>query len=471
MPDTLAGTLSHFAITTRTDGIDDALLHEAMERVLDTTGNAIAAVGEEPAGIALGVVDEMGGIPQSTIIGSGRRAPAANAALVNGTLAHALDFDDTHLPSVLHPSSSVIPAALAVSQAVGASGRDTLTAIAVGIEITVRLGMASYDSDIRNSIFFENGLHATSIVGTLGSAVAAAMLYGLSEDEVQSALGIAASMGAGLLEANRTGGSVKRIHCGWAAHSGVTASLFARGGLTGPPTVLEGRFGFFRAYSKGRFDEEAIVGGLGDDWELPKIFYKPYPTNHFTHAGIDAALKIRARGITSDDIVAIELGVPEPVMRTIAQPADQKKRPLTPYHAKFSGPFTVATALVGGGGLGVYSNDFTSDTLQDPERLRLAALVRCVPDQKSSEIFPHQFPAVLTVTLTDGTEIVERIDTNRGGQDRPLTREEQSLKFRLNAGQLLATDQVADLQTAVTALESAPSIDEMMALTHTGGGT
>jgi 2-methylcitrate dehydratase PrpD len=470
MPDTLAGTLSHFAIATRIDGIDDALLHDAMERVLDTTGNAIAAVGEEPAGIALGVVDEMGGIPQSTIIGSGRRAPAANAALVNGTLAHALDFDDTHLPSVLHPSSSVIPAALAVSQAVGASGHDTLTAIAVGIEITVRLGMASYDSDIRNSIFFENGLHATSIVGTLGSAVAAAMLYGLSEDEVQSALGIAASMGAGLLEANRTGGSVKRIHCGWAAHSGVTASLFARGGLTGPPTVLEGRFGFFRAYSKGRFDEEAIVGGLGDDWELPKIFYKPYPTNHFTHAGIDAALKIRARGITSDDIVAIELGVPEPVMRTIAEPADQKKRPLTPYHAKFSGPFTVATALVGGGGLGVYSNDFTSDTLQDPERLRLAALVRCVPDQKSSEIFPHQFPAVLTVTLTDGTEIVERIDTNRGGQDRPLTREEQSLKFRLNAGQLLATDQVADLQTAVFALVSAPSIDEMMALTHPGGG-
>jgi len=332
------------------NGLDQVLVDDVMERVLDTTGNALAAVGEEPADIALDIVGDMGGNPEATIIGSGVRVPAANAALVNGTLAHALDFDDTHLPSVLHPSSSVVPAALAVSEAVGASGSDTLVSIAVANEITVRIGMASYDRDIRNSIFFENGLHATSIIGTLGSAVAAAMLYGLDEDQLCDALAIAASMGAGLLEANRTGGSVKRIHCGWAAHSGVTAAQFARRGLTGPPTVLEGRFGFFRAYSEGRFDEDAILGGLGLEWELPKIFYKPYPTNHFTHAGIDAALAVKARGISSTDIVAIELGVPEPVLRTIAEPADQKARPLTPHHAKFSGPFTVAAALVGGGG-------------------------------------------------------------------------------------------------------------------------
>jgi len=323
MPDTLAVTLSRFAAATRMSGLEGVLVRDVMERVLDTTGNALAAVGEEPADIALDLVGDMGGVPESTIIGSGLRVPAASAALVNGTLAHALDFDDTHLPSVLHPSSSVVPTALAVSQAVGASGPDTLVAIAVANEITVRLGMASYDRDIRNSIFFENGLHATSIIGTLGSAVAAAMLYGLDQEQVRNALAISASMGAGLLEANRTGGSVKRIHCGWAAHSGVIAAQFARRGLTGPPTVLEGRFGFFRAYSEGRFDEDAILGGLGVEWELPKIFYKPYPTNHFTHAGIDAALAVRARGISSTDIVAIELGVPEPVLRTIAEPADR----------------------------------------------------------------------------------------------------------------------------------------------------
>jgi 2-methylcitrate dehydratase PrpD len=465
MPDFLAGTLSSFATATRSNGLDDAIAEDAKERVLDTLGNALAARSEEPGAIALKVVDEMGGTPQSTIIGAGRSAPAANAALVNGTLAHALDFDDTHLPSVLHPSSSVIPAALAAAEATGATGSQTLAAIAVGDEITIRLGMASYDPAIRNSIFFENGLHATSIVGTLGSAVTAAMLYGLDKDQIQNALGIAASMGAGLLEANRTGGSVKRVHCGWAAHSGVTAALFARNGLTGPPSVLEGRFGFFRAYSEGRFDEEAIVGGLGDDWELPKTFYKPYPTNHFTHAGIDAALAIRERGIVPEEIVAIELGVPGPVLRTIAEPADQKSHPLTPYHAKFSGPFTVAAALVGGGGLGVYSNDFTDRTLTDPERLRLSALVRCVADAESSEIFPHQFPAVLTVRLADGSEIVERVRTNRGGPDRPLSQDELALKFRLNAGQALDSDQVTSLESAILELDTAPSVDAMMELT------
>jgi 2-methylcitrate dehydratase PrpD len=466
MPDTLARVLSGFAVATRASGIDDKLTDDATGRVLDTLGNSLAAVGEGPGAIALSVVDEMGGMPEATIIGAARSAPAASAALVNGTLAHALDFDDTHLPSVLHPSSSVVPAALAVAQAVGTTGSETLTAIAVGDEVTVRIGMASYDAEIRNSIFFENGLHATSIVGTIGSAVAAAMLYGLDEDQIQDAIGIAASMGSGLLEANRTGGSVKRVHCGWAAHSGVTAALFARNGLTGPPTVLEGRFGFFRAYSEGRFNEAAILDGLGEEWELPKIFYKPYPTNHFTHAGIDAAIAMRAQGVATRDIVAIELGVPEPVLRTIAEPADQKARPLTPYHAKFSGPFTVAAALVGGGGLGVYSNDFTESTLSDPERLRLSALVRCVADTEASEVFPHQFPAVLTVRLADGSEIVERITTTRGGLDRPLSRDELAYKFRLNASHTLAPGGVDRLESAILMLNTVDSVDNVMELTR-----
>jgi 2-methylcitrate dehydratase PrpD len=294
------------------------------------------------------------------------------------------------------------------------------------------------------------------------------MLYGLDEDRITDAIGIAASMGAGLLEANRTGGSVKRVHCGWAAHSGIMAALFARSGLTGPPSVLEGRFGFFRAYSEGRFDEGAIVNGLGEEWELPKIFYKPYPTNHFTEAGIDAALAMREQGVNPSDIVAIELGVPEPVLRTIAEPAEQKARPLTPYHAKFSGPFTVAAALVGGGGLGVSSNDFTDDTLSDPERLRLSALVRCVADPQSSEVFPHQFPAVLTVTLADGSEIVERIMTNRGGPDRPLSHDELALKFRLNASQALEPGRVDRLETEILTLDSADSVDGVMELTAKG---
>ena len=466
MPEGLVATLGEFAAAIRSAGLGAALVQDAKGRVLDVVGNALAARSEEPGAIALAVAREAGGTPQSTAIGTNERLPAANAALVNGTLAHALDFDDTHLPSVLHPSASIVPAALAVAEAEGAKGIDLLTAVAVGDEICVRLGMASYDPEIRNSIFFENGLHATSIVGTLGAAAAAAVLLDLSATQIAHTIGIAASMGAGLLEANRTGGSVKRIHCGWAAHAGINAALMARHGLTGPPTVLEGRFGFFRAYSEGRFNEGAILDGLGDRWELPRIFYKPYPTNHFTHAGIDAALALRSQGVDPAEIEAIELGVPAPVLRTIAEPREQKARPLTPYHAKFSGPFTVATALVGGGGLGVYSNDFTDETLHDPERLRLAGLVRGVADEEATASFPHQFPAVLTVRLRDGSEHSERIRHNRGGPERPLSPGELATKFRLNAEQAIPTERAASLEQAIWSLAEAPSVATMMELTY-----
>lgn len=466
MAEGLVAALGAFAARIRSHGLDTSLVEDAKRRVLDVVGNSLGALGEEPGAIARAVAGETGGNPRATVIGDARLLPASGAALVNGTLAHALDFDDTHLPSVLHPSSSIVPAALAVAESEGVAGIDLLKAVAVGDEICVRLGMASYDPAIRNSIFFENGLHATSIVGTLGAAAAAATLLDLSEEQIAHAIAIAASMGAGLLEANRTGGSVKRIHCGWAAHAGITAAAMARHGLTGPPTVLEGRFGFFRAYSEGRFDRGAILDGLGETWELPRIFYKPYPTNHFTHAGIDAALGLRARGVDPAEIESIELGVPAPVLRTIAEPPDQKARPLTPYHAKFSGPFTVATALVGGGGLGVSSADFTEETLHDPERLRLASLVRCFADDEAGEVFPHQFPAVLTVRLKDGSVVSERIRHNRGGPERPLSSEELIAKFRLNAEGAIPTDRLQSLERAIWALDRAPTISKMMELTR-----
>jgi 2-methylcitrate dehydratase PrpD len=466
MAEGLVSSLGRFAADVRTTGLTPDLLRDARHRVLDVVGNSLAALTEEPATIVRAIAHEQGGRQQATVIGGAERMPAANAALVNGTLAHALDFDDTHLPSILHPSSSIVPAALAVAETEEASGTDLLTAVAVGDEICVRLGMASYDEELGNSILFENGLHATSIVGTLGAAAGASTLLGLDADQISHSIGIAASMGAGLLEANRTGGSVKRVHCGWAAHGGVMAALMARQGLTAPPTVLEGRFGFFRAYSEGRFDEAAILDGLGETWEMTRIFYKPYPTNHFTHAGIDAALALRARGLDPADIIDMELGVPAPVLRTIAEPAAQKARPLTPYHAKFSGPFTVAAALVGGGGLGVYSNDFTDDTLADSERLRLAGLVRCVADAEATEIFPHQFPAVLTVRLKDGSTLTERVRHNRGGPERPLSDEELATKFRLNASHALPAHRIRELEAAIGRLDHTAPAAVMLRLTH-----
>ncbi|MEV0616491.1 MmgE/PrpD family protein [Nonomuraea sp. NPDC050404] len=445
---TFVHRLAEFATACRDDGVPGRVRDDVTARVLDVLGNSLAAYAEpdgDAAPAALRAARRWGGNPEAGTIGSGLRLPAPSAALVNGTLAHALDYDDTHLPSVLHPSAPVVPAALAAAEATGANGAALGAAIAAGIEVCNRLGMASYLPQERNSRFFGKGQHATSICGTLGAAVAAALLYGLPAPGIAHAAGIAASMGAGLLEANRTGGTVKRVHCGWAAHSGVSAAVLALEGVTGPPTVLEGRFGFFEAWLDGRYDAAALLSDLGGRWELLRTVYKPYPTNHFTHPAIDCALALRAGGLDPADVAGVELGVAEPVLRTIAEPRQDKIAPSSPYHAKFSGPYTVAAALHGGGGLGLALDDFTT---LSPGALKLAPLVRCVADERASEIFPNAFAAVLRVRLRDGTTLEHRVDSSRGGPQHPLTREELAVKFRSNAGRALPPHQVDALLTA-----------------------
>lgn len=437
---------AEFAVACRDRGVPAEVRDDAVGRVLDTLGNGFAGSTEDVARRVAATVTAWGG---------SRAAPSV--ALVQGTYAHALDFDDTHLPSVLHPSASVVPAALAVAETTGASGRDLLAAVAAGDEICNRLGMASYLPEIGNSLFFENGQHATSICGTLGAAAACALLYGLPAEGVADAIGIAASMGSGLLEANRTGGTVKRIHCGWAAHGGVVAADLARAGVTGPPTVLEGRFGFFRAWLDGRYDEDALLAGLwrGDGparWEVLRTVYKPYPVNHFTHPAIDCALALRAGGLDPDDVAEIEVGLPAPTLRTVAEPYEEKIRPRSAYHAKFSAPFAVATALTGGGGLGVGLDDFADGAHQDPVRLALAARVRCVPDGRATEIFPAAFAAVVRVTTGGGAVLEHRVDSSRGGPGHPLSADELETKFRMNAARALTPEETDTVAAAVRAL-------------------
>ncbi|WP_329520945.1 MmgE/PrpD family protein [Spirillospora sp. NBC_01491] len=464
MTSTLVQRLAGLADDVRTRGLPAELRADAARRMLDVLGNSLAATGEPPARAVGELVREWGGAGRSTAIGTGVRLPEPSAALLNGTLAHSLDFDDTHLPSVLHPSASVVPAALAAAEARGASGAALLDAIGVGIEITVRLGMAGYDAELGNSVFFERGLHATAICGALGGAASAAMLSGLDAGGIADAIGIASSMGAGLLEANRTGGTVKRIHCGWAAHAAVTAAGLARTGITGPPTVLEGRFGLLQAFCGDQAHPDELTDRLGEHWELPGIFFKPYPCNHFTHAGIDAARRLRARGLDPAEIESIELGAPTAVLRTIGEPLEDKIRPSSGYHAAFSGPYTVAAALLGGGGLGVFHEDFTDEAAADPARLALAAKVRCVPDARCDEIFPHQFPAVLRVRTRDGRELEERVDANRGGAGNPLSPEELATKFRLNAARRVGAGEAARITELTYGLAEAADLGELTAL-------
>lgn len=457
--------LARFAAAVEGDRLPPEVLLSLRHRVLDTVGLCLGALPLSTSAQALSVARAWGGPPAASVIGHPEGLPAAGAAFANGVLAHSLDFDDTHLPSVLHPSASLVPAALAVAEETRAPLSLVMAALAAGYEVCIRTGMAAYDRALGNSVFFERGWHATSICGTLGAAATAARLYGLGADGIGHAIAIAVSMGSGVIEANRAGGSVKRLHCGWAAHAGVIAAQLARAGLTGPRSVFEGRFGFYQAFCGGTFHEDEITRGLGDSWCIPGIFYKPYPANHFTHAGIDAAMRLRRQVAAVDEIVDLELGVATPTLRTIAEPREQKIRPQSGYHAQFSGPFTVAAALLGGGGLGLWLDDFTDAHVADPRYLALAARVRCVASAECDAIFPNQFPAVLTATLRDGRVLVERVLANRGGPGNPLGEDELLTKFTANAGRVLDPAAARRLGDAILTLPQRP-IPDTLALTR-----
>jgi len=467
---TLGEALAGFAVSSRNRGVPAAVRASVVERFLDTFGICLAASSLDTSEAALETMSEAGGRPEATVVVDGSRLPAPSAAFVNGVLAHSLDFDDTHLPSVLHPSASILPAALAAAEALGSTGSSTVVAAAVGLEICVRLGMAGYDPASRSSLFFERGQHATSICGAIGAAATAALLAGADEAEVLAAMGIAASMAGGLIEANRTGGTVKRMHCGWAANAGIVAARLARHGFTGPPTVFEGRFGFFQAYLSGEYHASAILDGLGESWEVPKIFFKPYPANHFTHTTADAARALREQGVRPEQIRRIHVQVPQAVLKTVGEPIEVKRRPETPYQAQFSAPYIVTAALLGGSGLGLGRVDFDETLVKSEERRSLMSKVTVGSDARLDEIFPNQFPAIVTVTLDDGREVrVERL-ANRGGDSDPLSRAELRVKFDENAKDAVAPEVAEQLAEALLGLDGpSPAADALRALRASGG--
>lgn len=460
---TLAEQLGIEAHRVFSTSVPEEVAHSVRLRLLDVLGLCVAAQDLDTSAAILRFVDAQGGVSQASAIGCVSALPASQAALANGVLAHSLDYDDTHLPSVLHPSACVVPAALAAAQVSGASGRQLTSAIALGLEVTVRLGMAGYDEEFGNSIFFEHGQHATSICGAMGGSVAAALLLGLGPVGVKDALGITASMASGVIEANRTGGTVKRLHCGWAAHSAVTAAQLVQAGFTGPPTALEGRFGFFEAFLHRQGDWRLVTEGFGHDWAVPNIFFKPYPANHFTHAVIDAGIQLRELGVDVEQIERVEVGVPSAVIRTIGQPIESKRAPETGYQAQFSGPYAVVVGLLGGKGLGAGLEDFTDELAVATTRRQLMARVDVVADEKCDRIFPQQFPACVTARYRDGQQFRIEVLNNLGGPDRPLTDEQLATKFRDNVRGWIDPDTIATLERGVFGLDNVTDLDALLA--------
>jgi len=420
----------------------------AARAFLDTVGVALAGACEPAARSVQQVIAGDGGGP-CTVLGTALSGSAANAALANGTAAHALDFDDMCFVSLAHPSAPLVPAALAAAEVRGGTGAALLDAYVVGFEIEGRLGRAM------NPRHYRRGWHCTATLGTLGAAAAAARVFGLDVAETTHALAIAASEASGLKE--NFGTMVKPLHAGLAARNGILAAQLARAGLTASGAAIDGPQGLLAAMDSERPSLAGIAGDLGVRWEIldTGITVKLYPSCAGTHPTLDALLDLcRTHGFTAADVDAVEIGV-DPIVPTILI----HDRPSTGLEGKFSMPFCAAAAVVRGH-VGIETFDATA--LQDAAIRDLQSRVRMRVDPAIDPAATPLTQSRVTVRLRDGRVLTADANGARGYPDRPASDEELAVKFMSCAGAALPRDRAGAALAALREIGRQANIAALM---------
>ncbi|MDU3131559.1 MAG: MmgE/PrpD family protein [Bradyrhizobium sp.] len=399
-------TLAAYVADLKYDDIPPEVLDRAKVLTLDFLGSAIRARREAestPSVVKMLAALKLDSAGEATVFGDSRTWTPAVAALLNGTMGHSLDFDDTHADSSLHPSAPVVPAAFAVGEMVGASGREVLTAIVAGYEVCCRLGNAPDPTS-----HYARGFHPTATAGTYGAAAAAGKLFGLSEQQLIYAFGVSGSQAAGSLQFLVNGAWNKRYQVGASAMNGVIAATLAKNDFVGAIESVEGKHGLLVGYTDTPHREKAVAG-LGTTYETMKIGVKPYPSCRYTHAAIDAIIALRREhNLTPDQVKRVEIGLHRNGI-TLTGDAATKRHPTSIVGGQFSMFFTGALALDQGR---FGWDDYTR--LGDAAINNLANKFDVVQDDKLEIGRSHPFGARVTITTEDGVH--ERLHDDPSGE-------------------------------------------------------
>lgn len=452
---TLGRHLAAEVAALRTAPLPPPLLARAHDLLLDHLGVALGGVGEDSsvairAGLAI-----LGLRGDATVLGTGVRLPAPQAALANGAAAHALEMDDTHRGGSIHLGASVFPAALAAAELACASGETVLRAAIAGYEVAARLAMA-----VGPAAHYRRGFHPTGTCGAFGAAAAAGLALDLDEAQLADALGIAGSQAAGSMEFLTDGAWTKRLHPGWAACAGLHAAALARAGFRAPATIVEGRFGFLAGYSDAT--DPTAVSAEGPP-ALLDTSIKPHACCRYIQGPIDAVLALRAEhGVAPTDVERIDVGMLEAAFPIVCEPADAKRRPSSVVDAQFSLPFGVAVALARGRAA---PEEFALPLLDDPVVRDLMDRVLAVRDPKLDAVYPRTWPAWVRLRLHDGRRLEAHVTHPRGDPENFPTRNELAQKFRTLAGRVLPSAQCERVLASAEALGMAPRIAPLLAAT------
>tara|TARA_B100000676_G_scaffold294668_1_gene332877 strand:- start:800 stop:2179 length:1380 start_codon:yes stop_codon:yes gene_type:complete len=435
--------LSAWACKLTFGDLPDEVVSDASLRVLDILGTTLAASSFENSYSVRDGALRIGAGDDARILGYGDRASMAGAALANGAMAHALDYDDTHFGSVVHISAPTVTTAMTLGEALGATGKQVITAIVAGAEVGCRIG------SVAPKAFHQQGFHATAVVGTFGAAVTAAKLLSLDANKTANALGIAGSQSSGIMQCFNDGTWTKQLHVGWSAHSAIIAAHLADCGFTGPSQVLEGIQGFYTTHAKpGRQFPERLMDELGNRWEYPTTSFKPYPCGHVVHGHLDCISQLYEDGLRAEQVKSITCPIAEWMIPVMCEPREVKLRPATDYHAKFSFPFTLA-AMLTFGRLDVKT--FSDENINSPSLLALTEKITPVPDPTAND--PTRFKGWVQVETTDGRKLECIINDNWGSVYNPMTPNQVKQKFVDNAGLVLTTNQVNRVVNNVQSLK------------------
>lgn len=436
-----------------TQGVPSDVVRMARLHLMDAVGVGLAANALNVGVPYRSFARDVAGQGAATVFGQAGGSDAPTAAMINGGLIHSLEYDDTHTASIVHGSAVLASTALAAGEVSSAEGGAVLDAYILAWELLIRIGEAAPGS------FQSAGFQITSVGGALAAAYIASRLSKLNDETTVMAMGIALSQASGVFEFLSNGSSVKSLHPGWAAHSGIVAAQLARHGLTGPVTSLEGRHGLFAAFARDPAAAERLsksLSTIGRDWKIAEAAFKFYPCCHYIHPFIEAAQRGMNAIKTPDAIASVLCRVPAGAAGVICEPWDGKQKPVSPHAARWSLPVAVAAQIVEG--------RVDLDTFAKPigsEVEGLAARMSWEPLEPNA--FPRKFEADLTFSLRDGRTHRERVDDVFGNAGRPPSEDDMRIKFRANAGRSLPDRQVRALEDAIEGLAAARSLAQFTA--------
>jgi len=436
--------LVDFIIKTRYEDLPAEATNIAKQCFLDCIGVSLAGCVQPIGKIMESYLKDVGGTPRSSIIGLGIKTSPTNAAFTNGTIGHALDYDDMNFPAIGHPTVTVLPAVLALGEYTGATGRDVLLAFILGFEAFSKVGNATSPSH------WYKGFHSTATIGTYGAVAAASKLLKLDQEQTINAFGIAGSQAAGLKQ--NFGTMTKPFHAGHAAEGGVKAALLAKKGFTAAQDVLEGQFGFAKLMTDGY--DFGVLDKLGDQWDIvdPAPFFKPYPSCGGTHAAMNAMLSlIKEYDLKPDEVERVDAGMnPGGVKELIYT------EPKNALQAKFSMQFCLAIMLLERkGGLA----QFTDAKARDLKTIELMKRINLYVDQELTKSLPLGWvdkTATVKVRMKDGREYKRTADI-----EHP-TRDELKSKYEECASLVLPENKLRRSIDVITNLEKLEGLNPLM---------